>query len=63
MDKVVGTYKKSDFVVKEIHRDNEFHAVLDLWSSRQDPPIDIVYVATDEHVPYGERNNRTIKER
>eukprot|EP00957_Ditylum_brightwellii_P069057 5241701-Ditylum_brightwellii.AAC.2 len=63
MGKVVGTYKKSDFVVKEIHCDNEFHVVLNLWSSCQDLLIDVVYMATDEHVPHGERNNRTIKER
>ncbi len=63
MDKLLAVYKKGGFNITEIHCDNEFRKVMDLFSARQDPPIEMNYAVTQEHVPRAERNNRVIQER
>jgi hypothetical protein len=63
LDQVLRTYKRAQFQVMEIHCDNEFHKLMDLFAAKQDPIIKVNYATANKHVPRVERNNRTIQER
>jgi hypothetical protein len=63
MKELVTIYKKGGFNITDIHCDNEFHKVRDLFSAGQTPPIKMNYASAQEHVPRTERNNRVIQER
>ena len=54
---------EAKFTINEVHCDNEFHKLMDPYSTKQNPPIMVNYASAQEHVPRAERNNRTIKER
>ena len=41
----------------------QFHKVMDNYSIKQDPPINMNYAAAKAHFLLAGRNNRTIKER
>ena len=63
MDEIMAIYKRGQFNITEVHCDNEFHKLMDPYSTKQDPTIKVNYASAQEHVPRAERNNRTIKER
>jgi hypothetical protein len=63
LDEVMRTNKRGQFQVTEIHCNNEFHKLMDPFAAKQDPVIKVNYVTAKEHVPWAERNNRTIQER
>ena len=63
MGKIYYVYRKSGFIITEIHYKNEFHKSMDGFAAKQDPPIKMNYINAQEHVPRAERNNRSIQER
>ena len=61
LDKIIKVYNSAGFRIKVIHADNEFRSLLEDVQDNMD--IHFNYTNADEHEPYIERNNRTIKER
>ena len=61
LDKILRFYNKSGFIIKTIHCDGEFRAMMEKVSD--DLSVDMNYTNAQDHVPEAERNNRTIKER
>jgi hypothetical protein len=57
MDELLAVYKRGNFTINEVHCDNEFHKLMDPYSTKQDPPITVNYASAQEHVPRAERNN------
>ena len=54
-------YNQAGFVIKTIHCDGEYKAMMD--QVRDDLDVVMNYTNASDHVPEAERNNRTIKER
>jgi hypothetical protein len=63
MEEIYNLYKRSGFTMTNIHCDNAFNASMDPYAAFKNPPIQMHYVAAQEHVPRAERNNHVIKER
>ena len=61
LDVILRKYNSAGFVVKIIHCDGEYKAMMD--QVKDDLDIDMNYSNPQDHVPEAERNNRTIKER
>jgi len=53
-DEVFSTYKHGGFEITEVLCDNEFHKVMDKYSIKQDPLIQMNYAASKAHVPHAE---------
>ena len=62
LDEVFGIYKHGGFELTEVHCDNKFHKVMDNYSIKQYPLIQMNYAVVKAHVPCAEKNNRTIQE-
>jgi hypothetical protein len=63
MEKILGIYKSCGFNVTKINCDNEFRKAFDGYTEAKTPPIKVNYSAPQQHIPWAERNNRTIQER
>jgi hypothetical protein len=51
MEEIYNLYKRSGFTMTNVHCDNEFHASMDPYAASKNPPIQMHYVAAQEHVP------------
>ena len=58
----IGTYESRGFTVKTIAADNQFECLRDDLMGLNNP-VNLNTTATDEHEPFIERSNRTVKER
>ena len=61
LDAILRHYNQAGFVIKTIHCDGEYKAMMD--QVRDDLDVVMNYTNASDHVPEAERNNRTIKER
>ena len=61
LDKVLRLYNEAGFVIKTIHCDGEFRAMMN--RVKDDLGVRMNFTNALDHVPEAERNNRTIKER
>ena len=61
LDAILRHYNQASFVIKTIHCDGEYKAMMD--QVRDDLDVVMNYTNASDHVPEAERNNRTIKER
>ena len=46
MDEVYELYRKSGLIIVEIHCDNEFYKVMDSFTTKKDPPVEMNYAST-----------------
>ena len=61
LDKILRLYNGAGFVIKTIHCDGEFRALME--RVKDDLGVRMNFTNALDHVPEAERNNRTIKER
>jgi hypothetical protein len=61
LDKILRLYNGAGFVIKTIHCDGEFHALME--RVKDDLGVRMNITNALDHVPEAEQNNRTIKER
>ena len=61
LNAILCHYNQASFVIKTIHCDGEYKAMMD--QVRDDLDVVMNYTNASDHVPEAERNNRTIKER
>ena len=61
LNAILRHYNQAGFVIKTIHCDGEYKAMMD--QVRDDLDVVMNYTNASDHVPEAERNNRTIKER
>ena len=59
---IIGLYESRGLIVKEIFADNQFECIRDDLL-QLDNPVTANITASDEHDPFMERSNRTVKER
>ena len=60
VNEIINVYEKEGFKIVEINCDKEFKKAMNIVSPKR--KIKMNYCNSKEHIPYAERNNRTLEE-
>ena len=63
INEIYNLCRKSEFIITEIHCDNEFHKAMDIFAEEQTPKLTVNYCNAHKRVPMAERNNMMTQER